>query len=330
MRTSLGFLGVILLAGSMLLAQDRSPGKATQAPAAGGSGAVSPENTADAKAIGELTEGFTKAYNGKDAQALGGFFTQNAEIQDEDGAITRGRDAIVTRFARQFAEGGSGTLKVSTDSLRFPAKDLAIEEGTATLTTGAGEQPRSNRYTVTYAREGGRWLHAMIRDEPAEDDMPHERLSELEWMLGEWINESDDAIVLTTCKWSEDGNFLLRDFKVESEGRIDLGGTQRIGWDAQKNQFRTWVFDSKGGFAEGLMVRDDDRWVVKSSGVRPDGTPVSVTSTITVLGKDRMRWELSERTLGEAPVPGTDAFDLVRRAPSPASKPLGKDAAPRP
>ena len=90
-------------------------------------------------------------------------------------------------------------------------------------------------------------------------------------MLGEWVNESDDGVVLTSCKWSDDGNFLLREFDVKVEGRIALSGTQRIGWDAQREQFRMWVFDDRGGFAEGLMSRDGDRWIIKASGVRSDG-----------------------------------------------------------
>ena len=124
--------------------------------------------------------------------------------------------------------------------------------------------PRTNRYSVIYARQGGRWLHARIRDEPPEEDSPHEQLRELEWMLGEWVNESDDGVVFTTCKWSDDGNFLLREFDVKVEGRIALSGTQRIGWDAQRKQFRMWVFDDRGGFAEGLLSRDGDRWVIKA------------------------------------------------------------------
>ena len=55
--------------------------------------------------------------------------------------MTRGRDAIVARFAEIFGEGQSGTLGVNTDSLRFLGTDLAIEEGTASLATGAENLP---------------------------------------------------------------------------------------------------------------------------------------------------------------------------------------------
>ncbi len=300
----------------LVAAQDRSArGPAAGAPATTRD-TVSREREPDARAIGDLLASFVKAYNGKDAKALGGLFTPDAEIEDEDGSVTRGRDAIVERFAGIFKEGKGDTLTVDTDSLRFLGTDLAIEEGTASLSTGANTPPRTNRYSVIYARQGGRWLHARIRDEPAEDD-PHHRLEELAWMLGEWVNESDDGIVKTSCKWSDDGNFLLRAFDVKVEGRIALRGTQRIGWDAQRKQFRMWVFDDRGGFAEGLVSRDGDRWIIKASGVRSDGRSVSTTNAFTPLGKDRLLWETFDRTLGGEAIPDTDRFVLVRRAPDP-------------
>ena len=180
--------------------------------------AASQEREPDVRAITDLLASFVKTYNSKDPKALGALFTPEAEIEDEDGDITRGRDAIVARFAETFAGSEAGTLAVNTESLRFLGTDLAIEEGTASLTVSAGAAPQTNRYSVIYARQGGRWLHARIRDEQADEVSPHEQLLQLEWMLGEWVNESDDGIVKTHCKWSDNGNFLLREFDVKVEG----------------------------------------------------------------------------------------------------------------
>ena len=312
---SLGFLALFATLG-LVAAQDRlarehdpaNPGEQV---------AVPQEREPDVRAIADLLASFVKAYNSKDAKALGALFTPEAEIEDGDGDITRGRDAIVTRFAETLARSEAGTLAVNTESLRFLGTDLAIEDGTASISTGTDSKPRTNRYSVIYARQGGRWLHARVRDEPEDDVSAHERLRELEWMLGDWVNESDDEVVFTHCKWSNDGNFLIRDFDVKVEGRIALRGDQRIGWDPQQERFRAWVFDDRGGFAEGLLSRDGDRWVLKGSGVRSDGQSASYTTAITPMGKDRLRWEILDRTVNGEAVPGTDRFDLVRRPPNP-------------
>ncbi|SIO04885.1 conserved hypothetical protein [Singulisphaera sp. GP187] len=312
MKAYATFLVVLALSATLGLvaAQDRP------APAPASPDAAPQEREADVRAIGDLLASFIQAYNEKDAKAFGALFTADAEIEDGDGTVTRGRDAIVKRFAGIFEQSKGDELTFDSDSLRFLGTDLAIEEGTASLSTGADAPPVTNRYSVIYARQGGRWLHARIRDEPPDED-PHDQLLELEWMLGEWVNESDDAVVQTTCTWSKDGNFLLRDFDIKIEGRIALSGTQRIGWDAQRRQFRTWVFDDRGGFAEGLMSRDGDRWVIKVTGVRSDGQAVSATTAITILGKDRLLWETFDRTIGGEVIPDTDRFTVVRRPPNP-------------
>jgi uncharacterized protein (TIGR02246 family) len=320
MRVHAALLAVLVLGATLglVVAQDRPAREPAPAAPEAVQAAAPQEREADVRALGDLLASFVKAYNAKDAKALGDLFTADAEIEDEDGAVTRGHDAIVERFTGIFKEEKGDELAVDFNSLRFLGTDVAIEEGTASLSTGADTPPVTNRYSVIYARQGGRWLHARIRDEPPDED-PHDQLTDLEWMLGEWVNESDDALVQTTCTWSKDGNFLLRDFDVKIEGRIALSGTQRIGWDAQRKQFRTWVFDDRGGFAEGLMSRDDDdgRWLIKATGVRSDGQSVSVTNAITILGKDRLLWETFDRTLGGEAVPGTDSFTVVRRPPTP-------------
>ncbi len=318
MKVLAALLGTLALAAtlSLVTAQDRPAREPEGAP--GDQPEASREREADVRALTDLLNSFVKAYNARDAKAIGDLFTPDAEIEGEGGKITRGRDAIVKRFTEDLADEDPGTLSVNTESLRFLGADLAIEEGTATLSTGPDGTPRTNRYSVIYARQGGRWLHARIRDEPSEDVTPHDRLLEFEWMLGDWVNESDDGVVFTTCKWADNANFLLREFTLKVEGRIALSGTQRIGWDAQRKQFRTWVFDDGGGFAEGIVTRDGDRWIVQGSGVRSDGETVSYINAITPLGKDRIRWEILERIVGGETKPNTDRFELVRRPPDPA------------
>ena len=319
MRVHAAFLAVLALGATLglVVAQDRPAREPVPVPKGDLQAAASQERESDVRAITELLASFVKAYNEKNATALGALFTADAEIEDDDGEITRGRDAIVSRFSGMFKENGDDRLAVDTDSLRFLGTDIAIEDGTAALSTGAATSPLTNRYSVVYARQGGRWLHARIRDEQPDEDSPHEQLQQLSWMLGEWVDESDDGIVKTHCKWSDDGNFLLRDFDVKVEGRIALRGTQRIGWDAQRKQFRMWVFDDRGGFAEGLLTRDGERWSTRATGVRSDGQSVSVTTAIMPLSKDRILWETLDRTVGGEAVAGTDQFYLVRPAPTP-------------
>ena len=188
--------------------------------------------------------------------------------------------------------------------------------GRTTIKSAKGDEaPENTRFTAVYVKLDGRWLQSAVRDEVARDVTPHERLTELEWLVGDWINESQDAVVSTTCKWDAGGNFLVREFTMKTKGEPVLSGTQRIGWDPLKRQFKTWIFDSEGGHGEGYWTRTGNQWVVKIEGVSSVGLPSSATNTITRLGKDRLGWRSTERTLGGSAVPGIDEFVVVRKPP---------------
>jgi uncharacterized protein (TIGR02246 family) len=270
----------------------------------------------DEKALAALAAAFTKAFNAGDANAAAATYLEDALVVDEQGERTEGRAAIRGRLAAGFADSPGSTIAIAVDSLRFFGPDTALEEGRATITpAGSGAVPEITRFTALYVKQDGRWLQAAVRDDPAQDLTPHEHLKELEWLVGDWINESQDAVVRTTCKWSEDGNFLLREFLMKSQGQTVLSGTQRIGWDPVRRQFKTWIFDSQGGFGEGYWTRQGNQWVIKAEGVRQDGQHASATNIITRLGKDRASWKSVDRTIGGAAVPGIDEFTIVRKPP---------------
>ena len=270
---------------------------------------------ADSDALKALLARFCQAYNAGDAKAAAESFTEDALVVTERGGRIEGRAAIAEALGAAFQENPGDTIAVSVDALRFVGTDAALEEGRTTITPAKGGTPEVTRYTAIYVREKGKWLQSAVRDETAELVTPHDRLKELEWMTGEWVNESRDAVVHTTCKWSEDGNFLLREFTMKTMGQPVLSGTQRIGWDPVREQFRTWVFDSEGGFADGYWSRDGDRWVIKMEATRQDGKHASATNIITKLGKDRASWRSVDRTIGGDAAPGVDEFVIVRKPP---------------
>jgi uncharacterized protein (TIGR02246 family) len=305
------------LAGLVLHAQE-----ITKGPPAIPGGQQSTTSTApaqrgeDENAIRELLDAFTKAFDTGDAAAAAATYTENAIVVDEVGGRVEGRATVRDRYASYFKDYPGGKIAIQVDSLRFLGPGTALEEGRTTITPAAGAgAPEITRFTAVYVKQDGQWRQAAVRDELAHDLAPHDRLKELEWLIGDWVNESQDAIVSTTCKWAKGGNFLDREFTIKAGGRPVLSGTQRIGWDPLKRQFKTWIFDSEGGHSEGFYTRNGDQWVVKTEGVGSDGLHVSATNIITRLGKDRMSWQSTENTVGASAVPGIDEFIVVRKPP---------------
>jgi uncharacterized protein (TIGR02246 family) len=272
--------------------------------------------SAEEKAIRAADDGFVADYNKGDSKALAARFTEDAEVVEHDGPRYQGRDLIEHRLAETFAASPGVKLAVDIEAIRFLSPDVAKEEGVSRVTSAQGAS-ESRRYTVLYVKREGRWLLSSVREETDPLVRPHDRLKELQWIIGQWVDEAPDSVVHLTCQWSDDENFLIRTFTVRLQGKPVMHVTQRIGWDPLARQVRSWEFDSEGGFGEGRWSGGGDRWVVKHTGVRPDGTTASATNIMIRERADRVRWVSLDRVFGSEPTLDEESYVLVRVAPTP-------------
>jgi uncharacterized protein (TIGR02246 family) len=321
MKSSSALTAALLAASAtgLLLAQDTPKPKsapATVAPKAAARTALPPTVSAeDVKGVHAAVDAFVKAFNDGDAKAVSALFTENAEVIDDEGAMAVGRPAITAQFEEAFQQNPGRKITVTTDSVKFFADDVAQEEGRAVITPAESGQAEHSRYTVIYVKKDGHWLTASIRDEPDHSLSPHEHLRHLAWMVGDWVNETGGLVTSTTCHWTPDKNYLIRDFTVKHEGKAELSGTQRIGWDPLTKHIKSWVFDSEGGYGDALWSHDRGHWVIKATGVLPDGRTASATHHIEVDTKDKIRWISVDRVVGGRPVAEIEEIILVRKPP---------------
>jgi uncharacterized protein (TIGR02246 family) len=311
--------------------EEKASGQPTaKRPAASGvaSEIDSARNSDDEDAIRQTGETFSKAYDRGDAKAVAAHFTSDAEYIDEQGNVFQGRQAIEESLASFFKENPGSQLEVAIDSIRFVGPGVAIEDGTTTVTHAAGSLSDYSRYTAVHIKTNGKWLTASSREHAPKNRRQHAaQLQQLDWLLGEWVDEGDDSIVDFSCKAVDNGNFLLREFNVRIAGQAAMSGSQRIGWDPVSGKLRTWIFDSEGGHGEGTWQRNGDSWVVKSTGVTADGQPASSTSLFTMVSGHAMTWQAIDREIEGVRLPDTDEYILVRAPPSPsaADRPVAKN-----
>jgi uncharacterized protein (TIGR02246 family) len=271
---------------------------------------------ADEAAIRANVQAFAAAYNGHNAKAIADLFAEQAKIVTEDGDVVDGRGEIQQVFDEIFADDPKTQIEVTVTAIRFIGADLAIETGSTKTTPAPGETPDYDRYTVLHIKRDGKWLMALARDTEGEPPTNHERLEEVAWLIGEWVDESPDSVVATTCRWSEDKNFILQDGIVQIAGNPAMKVSMRVGWDPLTKQIKSWVFDSEGGYGEGTWTRDGDRWVVKATGVRKDGTTASATTIYTPTGKESYIWQSTDRIAGGEMRPPLQV-KVVRKPPQP-------------
>jgi hypothetical protein len=109
----------------------------------------------------------------------------------------------------------------------------------------------------------------------------------------------------------------VRQFTVKIAGEEAMTGTQRIGWDPISGKLRAWIFDSLGGYAEGTWHRDDDRWVLKTTGVTSDGQTASGTSIYTFVSEHIMTWQAIDHEIAGVQLPDSEIVTIVRKPPPP-------------
>jgi len=271
--------------------------------------------SAEEQAIRGVVDAFAKAFDKHDAEAIAKLFIPDGKLVTEDGSVIEGRKDIAATFAEMFSANPEAKIEVHVDAIRLLGSELAVEVGQTKMTPASNETPIVDRYTVIHVKRDGKWWMALARDSEGEAPTPHQRLQPLAWLVGEWIDESPEAVVSTSCKWSADKNFLMQDIQVKSAGKTAMTIQQRIGWDPVHNCVRSWVFDSEGGFGESLWTDAGDHWVIKATGVQPGGATGSATNIITRTGPDSYHWQSTHRVIGHQLVDPIEVR-VVRKPPT--------------
>jgi uncharacterized protein (TIGR02246 family) len=305
--------GVLVALVGFLVTQVRSAGQTGPSAAKKAEPAKAPAESSDTKraddeaAVRKATADFIKAVEKGDAKAVAAAWTENGEYIDDDGTTIRGRDAIQAAYARAFARKKNPKIAITIESIRFPSRDTAVEEGYARSFKGGSEQPTTSRYSVLHVREGGRWLVALLREWPDEGDSVHD----LDWLIGTWEAQADDTRVRTTYTWDAKKNSIRCQITIQGKGRT-VTGTQVILKDPRTGQLRSWLFDDDGGFGDGAWTHDGKRWVIEAAGVQADGGELTAKNILTPVDKDTFTWQSTERTLDGEELPNIPPVKVKR------------------
>lgn len=254
-------------------------------------------------------EEYVDALNRGDLKAVAEYWTAEGDLVDETGQLFKGRELAA---AADEQRDERAKLTVTLDSIRFPADGVAVVEGTSRLSPPPKNRPAAGRFTAVWIAREGRWLLDVVREAPLAAESPRRRLESVAWMIGEWQAEAGGAEIRLSCDWSPDGNFMLREIRIQAPDRPEHVISQRIGWDAAAGAIRSWNFDSDGGYSEGDWSPEGKAWKVTSTGVRPDGERVNSVSVYTPVSDDEFTWESSEGAAKPHP-----AIRIVRRSKRP-------------
>ena len=101
-----------------------------------------------------------------------------------------------------------------------------------------------------------------------ESGSTREHLKELQYFVGEWKYEGEDAGETVTgetrAEWINDKSFVLVRSVTKQPDGTQMHFTEVIGWDPVKKQVRSWGFGGLGGYGQFAWTKNGSRWIMKS------------------------------------------------------------------
>ena len=277
---------------------------------------ATPEETqADERAvIKQRAQSYADAYNAQDVKGLIAHWApEGVYIDRASGQRVAGREALEKAFQEEIASRKKSLLEIDVETIELVSPGVALEQGTSTISTSDG-QPLRTRYSAVHVKRDGKWLIDRLSEREIVAPPSHyEQLKELEWMIGDWIDQADEGVVSTECHWARNNNFIIRSFTVSIAEAVDMAGMQIIGWDPAKKQIRSWAFDSDGGFNQGVWEKTADRWSVRQTATLPDGTLGTSTSLLTPVDENRFTWQQVDRAVGGQLLPNLPEVVIRRK-----------------
>ena len=280
---------------------------AAQAQGAKGKAKETDANAPDRAAIEKSVKSFIAAFESGDAKAVAAHWTENGEYVADDGTTFRGRDAIEKEYQELFKKRkGKVKIDIDVETIRFPSKDTAIEEGHF-LVRADKLQSSASKYSVLHVREGGKWQMAVVREWPAAGAT----IRDLDWLIGTWSAKRDDAEVNTTYEWWGDKNFIRVNFSIKAKGK-SITGFQMIGRDASTGLLRSWAFDPDGSFGDATWTREGKKWMQDAAAVLPDGGIHTATHILTQIDHDSFTFQSVGRSADGEALPDIAPIKVTR------------------
>jgi uncharacterized protein (TIGR02246 family) len=257
---------------------------------------------------------YEEAYNKADAKTLAGFYSDDVDYIDQDGAEVKGRDAVQKLLADNFVQNPGAKLAITTEEVKQLTPDVMVTRGIATVSPANGAA-ETTRYTAVKVRKGDHWEISQLNEREAPAPSAYSKLEVLEWLVGAWQDKSGDQTVEAKVNWAGDKNFLVRTINVKGN-QSSTDGWEIIGWDPVRQQIRSWIFDSNGGFGESTWASDGEHWLIRASNVLSDGSRSTAENVLTKVDDNKFTWESQNRTLNGDPQPSLDKIEVQRVAGS--------------
>ncbi|MFM7107515.1 MAG: YybH family protein [Planctomycetaceae bacterium] len=319
-RSKPGGLGLPAIAMAALLAalaagaharadQAKAPAAKPAAGAVAAPAAESP-SAARAAAVTKAAADYAARFNERDVDGIARHWTAGAELVEGEGRLV-GRDAIVRSIRAWLERHPKARLEIEVARVQFPADSLARVSGIMTFTSRDGAKPVLSRFVSLRVLEDGEWRIAESAVVPSQAAV----LDELEWLVGTWKCEAargGDEVEATFSRSLGDASIVGRTTIKPAEGK-SREVLQVIHADRASGRVKTWIFDSSGARAEGVVDADGASYHQTLVGVPAEtagGGEARWTQVIAPTGEGRFTLHAIERSIDGVPLPDGRQMDF--------------------
>ncbi|MBS1998116.1 MAG: SgcJ/EcaC family oxidoreductase [Cyanobacteria bacterium SZAS LIN-2] len=264
----------------------------------------------DDKAIRAQATDYARAFAAADAGALAQMWAADGSFTDAQGRDYKGRAAIEKYFSQSLSSKAAQTLSINIESIKFPAPNVAIEEGTSRIASGPGTG-NTGHYVAVHTKNGGKWQMQTVAETNCTAANSANNLKDLDWLVGTWSIKNQPRATHLKTIWSKDKTFLVCQY-LSDDKQAPLEELQIIGWDPRGQSIVAWHFGATGGFGCGHLAFDGKSWLETASATEPSGVTGSANYKLTQVDKDNFTWQSFGRVRDGRRLPDSTALTITR------------------
>lgn len=204
-------------------------------------------------AVRQAAADYAACFNERNFAAIATQWTEHAELVEGEGRLV-GRANIVRSITAWLERHPQAKLEIAVDDVAFPAAAVARVSGRMTFTARPGAKPVVSRFASLRVLEDGAWRLAESVVRPSQAAV----LDELEWLVGTWRHDGGNAGDRVEAIFSRpigDACIVGRT-TIKPKTGTNREIMQIIHADRATGLVRTWIFDSTGARAEGVIEAD--------------------------------------------------------------------------
>lgn len=149
---------------------------------------------------------------------------------------------------------------------------------------------------------------------PCERPAREAALNRLAWLVGEWTDQRDGHTMNYECRMARNNSWITIKWEDASDSISGQDGLIIIGWDDAEQLLKTWTFDTDGGFAEGYLEGEGNRWLLVNTHVLPGGDLGASVTIYKKIDDNSISWQRVSQEIGGVLLPDEEENILIRRA----------------